>query len=129
MTLKTPEDVLQFAKDNGAKMVDLKFTDLPGSWQHFSVPARELKEEIVRLGEPEREDQRHAERVRGRVDVDLGIAGLHAVGRERRQRVVRVGDERGVGRGDVPALRERAIWRAEASDDRACLPAAARDVV
>jgi glutamine synthetase len=39
----TPEEVLQFAKDNGAKMVDLKFTDLPGSWQHFSVPAHEIK--------------------------------------------------------------------------------------
>ena len=39
----TPEEVLQFARDNGAKMVDLKFTDLPGSWQHFSVPLHELK--------------------------------------------------------------------------------------
>jgi glutamine synthetase len=39
----TPEDVLQLAKDSGAKMVDLKFTDLPGSWQHFSIPIRELK--------------------------------------------------------------------------------------
>lgn len=39
----TPEEVLQFAKDNGAKMVDLKFTDLIGSWQHFSIPAHELK--------------------------------------------------------------------------------------
>lgn len=39
----TPEEVLQFAKDNGAKMVDLKFTDLPGSWQHFSIPIGELK--------------------------------------------------------------------------------------
>src|SRR5260370_35299342 len=50
----TPEEVLQFAKDNGAKMVDLKFVDLPGSWQHFSIPARELKPEIfvegVRFG-------------------------------------------------------------------------------
>src|SRR5436309_10482567 len=52
MTLKTPDDVLRFAKDNGAKMVDLKFTDLPGSWQHFSVPVRELKEEIFFEGVP-----------------------------------------------------------------------------
>jgi glutamine synthetase len=51
MTL-TPEDVLRFAKDNGAKMVDLKFTDLPGSWQHFSIPVRELKEEIFSEGVP-----------------------------------------------------------------------------
>ncbi len=39
----TPEEALQLGKDNGAKMVDLKFTDLPGSWQHFSVPFHELK--------------------------------------------------------------------------------------
>ncbi|TME11565.1 MAG: type I glutamate--ammonia ligase [Chloroflexi bacterium] len=39
----TPEDVLQFAGEHGAKMVDLKFVDLPGTWQHFSVPLRELE--------------------------------------------------------------------------------------
>jgi glutamine synthetase len=41
----TPEEVLAFAKKYGAKMVDFKFVDLPGSWQHFSVPIRELEEE------------------------------------------------------------------------------------
>src|SRR5579863_340725 len=41
----TPEQVMQFAKDHGTKMVDFKFVDLPGSWQHFSVPLRELTEE------------------------------------------------------------------------------------
>ena len=41
----TPEEVLAFAKKHGAKMVDFKFVDLPGSWQHFSVPIRELEEE------------------------------------------------------------------------------------
>jgi len=41
----TPEEVLQFAKENGVKMVDFKFVDLPGSWQHFSVPIRELEED------------------------------------------------------------------------------------
>ena len=39
----TPEDVMQFAGEHGAKMVDLKFVDLPGTWQHFSVPLRELE--------------------------------------------------------------------------------------
>ena len=48
----TPEEVLQFAKDNGAKMVDLKFTDLPGSWQHFSVPLHALSEESFVEGIP-----------------------------------------------------------------------------
>src|SRR5438067_5816063 len=48
----TPEEVLQFAKERGARMVDLKFVDLPGSWQHFSVPIRELKEDIFVEGVP-----------------------------------------------------------------------------
>ncbi len=39
----TPEEVLQFAEERGAKMVDLKFTDLPGTWQHFTVPFHELE--------------------------------------------------------------------------------------
>ncbi|HEX8730040.1 MAG TPA: glutamine synthetase beta-grasp domain-containing protein, partial [Ktedonobacterales bacterium] len=34
----TPEDVMRLAKENGVRMVDVKFTDVPGSWQHFSVP-------------------------------------------------------------------------------------------
>ena len=38
----TPEEVLQFAKENDAKMVDFKFVDVPGTWQHFSVPLHEL---------------------------------------------------------------------------------------
>src|SRR2546425_12732972 len=41
----TPEEVLRFAKEQGAKMVDLKFVDLPGMWQHFTVPIREPEEE------------------------------------------------------------------------------------
>ena len=34
-----PKEVLEFAKKNNAVMVDLKFMDFPGMWQHFSVPA------------------------------------------------------------------------------------------
>jgi glutamine synthetase len=48
----TPEEVLQFAQENGAKMVDLKFVDLPGSWQHFSIPVRELRAETFVEGVP-----------------------------------------------------------------------------
>ena len=35
---------LEFAKKSNVVMVDLKFTDWPGMWQHFSVPAHELEE-------------------------------------------------------------------------------------
>ncbi len=34
----TPEDFFKFAKENNAQMVDLKFTDLLGTWQHCSFP-------------------------------------------------------------------------------------------
>jgi len=32
------------------QMVDLRFTDLPGVWQHFSIPVRELSEELFEDG-------------------------------------------------------------------------------
>ena len=40
----TPKEVLDMAKENGTKMVDLRFMDFPGLWQHFSVPISELEE-------------------------------------------------------------------------------------
>jgi glutamine synthetase len=40
----TPKEVLEFAKKNKAKVVDLRFLDFPGLWQHFTVPMSELKE-------------------------------------------------------------------------------------
>jgi glutamine synthetase len=36
-------EVLEFAGKNNVVMVDLKFTDWPGTWQHFSVPLHELE--------------------------------------------------------------------------------------
>src|SRR5258706_2905495 len=41
-----PKDVLKLAKEKGARIVDLRFIDLPGMWQHFSIPASELSEGI-----------------------------------------------------------------------------------
>ena len=34
----TAEDTLKSIKDKNVQMIDLRFTDLPGTWQHFSVP-------------------------------------------------------------------------------------------
>lgn len=31
----TPQEVVSFAKENGALMVDFKFMDFVGIWQHF----------------------------------------------------------------------------------------------
>lgn len=36
------EEILKFINDNHIEVVDLKFNDLPGLWQHFSIPASEL---------------------------------------------------------------------------------------
>jgi glutamine synthetase len=46
----TPEDVVAFARDHDVHLVDLKFTDLPGTWQHFAVSARELSEGLLTDG-------------------------------------------------------------------------------
>jgi glutamine synthetase len=46
----TPKDVLTFAQENDVVMVDFKFIDFPGVWQHFSVPLDELKEETFEEG-------------------------------------------------------------------------------
>ncbi len=41
----TPKQVLQMIKDKGAVMVDVKFIDLLGTWQHFTAPISEFKDE------------------------------------------------------------------------------------
>ena len=46
----TPKDVLKLAKEKGVKIVDLRFIDLPGLWQHFSIPVSELSEGIFEDG-------------------------------------------------------------------------------
>ena len=38
------------AKEKGAKVVDLRFMDFPGVWQHFTVPIRELDESSFEEG-------------------------------------------------------------------------------
>ena len=45
-----PKEVIDFAKSNKAEIVDLKFMDLLGMWQHFSVPMSELVEDIFEDG-------------------------------------------------------------------------------
>ena len=45
-----PSEVLAMAKEKGAKIVDLRFMDFPGVWQHFSVPIKELDESSFEEG-------------------------------------------------------------------------------
>lgn len=46
----TAKEVLDFAKKNKVEMVDLKFVDLLGCWQHFSIPTSELTLDLFKEG-------------------------------------------------------------------------------
>ena len=46
----TPFEVISRAEQAGVQIVDLRFTDLVGSWQHFSVPLSELTESVFKDG-------------------------------------------------------------------------------
>ncbi|TYT74096.1 type I glutamate--ammonia ligase [Desulfobotulus mexicanus] len=46
----TPKDVLAFAKENNARVVDIRFMDFPGTWQHCSFPIGELDESSFENG-------------------------------------------------------------------------------
>jgi glutamine synthetase len=46
----TSKEVLEFAKKNKVVMVDLKFVDFPGTWQHFTIPIEELTESVFTEG-------------------------------------------------------------------------------
>jgi len=48
--MKTPSDVIAYAKENRAKMVDLKFLDFPGIWQHTTLPVHRLDESLFEDG-------------------------------------------------------------------------------
>lgn len=46
----TPKDVLALIRDAGVEYVDFRLVDLPGQWQHLSVPASEVDEDTFRQG-------------------------------------------------------------------------------
>jgi len=48
--MSTPKSVIELAKKSGAKMLDIKFVDTFGTWQHFTCPIRELNEETFSDG-------------------------------------------------------------------------------
>ena len=43
-------EALEFAKKNKVQVVDLKFVDLIGTWQHFTIPLGELTETLFKDG-------------------------------------------------------------------------------
>lgn len=46
----TSSEVMQLIKDEGIQVIDLKFVDMPGLWQHFSMSAREFSEDCFAEG-------------------------------------------------------------------------------
>ncbi len=50
MQARTPAEVMRLVEDEAVEIVDLRFCDLPGLMQHFSVPAHALEEEGFQEG-------------------------------------------------------------------------------
>jgi glutamine synthetase len=46
----SPRNVLDFAKENKTVVVDFKFCDMLGAWQHFSAPVSELTGDMFTEG-------------------------------------------------------------------------------
>ena len=46
----TPKEMIEFCQRQGIGIIDLKFTDLPGTLQHVSIPMSELTEENIADG-------------------------------------------------------------------------------
>ena len=45
-----PKTVMEFVKKNGVKLLDLRFTDLPGLWHQVSYPIDQLTESSFEEG-------------------------------------------------------------------------------
>jgi glutamine synthetase len=50
MSEQTPKEVLDYIREHDIRMVDIRFIDMLGAWQHFSVPAHELSEDAFEEG-------------------------------------------------------------------------------
>ncbi|MCF8111282.1 MAG: type I glutamate--ammonia ligase [Desulfobacteraceae bacterium] len=48
--MKQPKDVLEFIKKEDIRVVDIRFMDFPGIWQHFTVPVSEVEEDSFEDG-------------------------------------------------------------------------------
>ena len=50
MELNSAADIVKVIESEGVEVVDLRFMDFPGLWQHFSVPAREMDADTIEDG-------------------------------------------------------------------------------
>lgn len=47
---KKPADFMKFLSSEGVEFVDVRFVDLPGRWQHFSIPAKAFEADAFTEG-------------------------------------------------------------------------------
>ena len=47
---RNPDEVLKLIRDTNAEVVDLRFCDMPGTWQHFTLPLSEVDEKLFTEG-------------------------------------------------------------------------------
>jgi glutamine synthetase len=47
---QTPEEILEFVRDQDIRMVDVRFIDMLGAWHHFTIPAHQLEESSFKAG-------------------------------------------------------------------------------
>ena len=50
MPFSTPEEVVAFIKEEDVQFVDVRFTDVPGIEQHFTIPASAFDEDAMTEG-------------------------------------------------------------------------------
>jgi glutamine synthetase len=46
----TPNEVVNYTAENGCRMMDLRFMDFLGTWQHITIPVSELNEDVFTEG-------------------------------------------------------------------------------
>lgn len=49
-TFNTAKEVVAFVSEQGIKIIDLRFTDMLGTWQHFSFSSRQFDEDVFEEG-------------------------------------------------------------------------------
>ena len=49
--MSTPKEVVELARKNGARILDIQFVETCGTWQYFTCPIRELNEEVFADGQ------------------------------------------------------------------------------
>jgi glutamine synthetase len=48
--MQTQQEVLKLVKDKDVQVIDLKFGDFPGTWQHFTIPVSQATPDIFEEG-------------------------------------------------------------------------------